>query len=255
MLGKPQKITNDIIDQLNQFARGDVKPDEFTLKKLRNKTEKLLNVDPVEANVVLGIIATIARDEKEAIKRFESAMNRSNSPMVFQNYAQAMIRFGRTDEAAKLANDSLAMYGDDPSTLNDIADIAFKAGFFKFAENVIAKVEKLKSSSQKQLKDNTRYLGKHCEENNVSEADVSKLISIIYKITLKHDVSTPLIHFFDDPSKSDPSLFMSFCVHGYTPQEIVLEMNDDLVSELASDNISAVNNGRIVPLFSYCSTQ
>jgi len=255
MRGQPQKTTNNIIKELNQYAGGDAIPDEFTLKKLRNEGEKLSKVDPVEGNVVLGIIATIARDEDNAIKRFKSAFNRSKSHMVLHNYAKAMMRFGRTEDAIKIANDTISMYRDNPSVLNEIADISFNAGFYNKAAEILTDIERLKGASDKQLIENTKFLGNHCKKNDVSEEDVSQLISVIYKVSLKYDIPTPAVLFYDDPSNSDSYLFMRFCVNGNATQKIVMEMNDDLVSGIATKNLPAAMTGGIVPSFSFCSNQ
>ena len=65
MTAQPESILNQLVEQLSEYAKSYTKPDEFTLRRLKNEATMLMKVNAAEGAMIRGMIACLEGDLDE----------------------------------------------------------------------------------------------------------------------------------------------------------------------------------------------
>ena len=137
----PAPKINALIDRLEALHRSEA-PDELELRRLRQEAQRLLDHDPGDAHMVLGMIACMTDREAEAINQHELALRCSWNTQRALSYTTTLRSFYRYDEAIHQAQ---TLMQRDPLCLDGIQAAlrnAYAAGRFQLVDQLLAEYHK-----------------------------------------------------------------------------------------------------------------
>lgn len=170
----PAPKIHELLNRLVALHRSEA-PDELELRRLRQEAQRLLDHDPGDAHMVLGMIACLENREAEAIHQHETALDCGwNKPRAL-NYTTTLRSFYRLDEAIRQAQ---VVMQRDPLSLDGIQVAlcyAYAAGRFQLADQLLAEYRK-------------RVPGEWIGELADIEAGVRLVLPMIERLALTDDL-------------------------------------------------------------------
>lgn len=239
----PKLLTNELIHRLSQFRFGDV-PSEFEIKLFLREAEKLKQADPAQGWMVSGIIDSLLYNYKDTKKAFEKALRNGPSEfdVVVSNYALALRRLGRLEEAIEL----LDKYASEDSSLllNNAFSLSLNAGLFNKAKIYSEKLKKL--SINEDL--NTEYLNDltvACNELNISESDCSEVHLLVLNIIYGKKISA--VEFVVRRNHENyNSLILLFYIDASV--NTLADIGLEIIDKLVEIDIAAIVEQKVTPL-------
>ena len=240
---QPQSLTSELLQRLSKFEFGDV-PSEFEVKLFFREAEKLKKVDLSEGWMVAGIIDTLVYNYEDAKKAFEKSLSNGPSDLdiVVSNYALALLRLGRFEEAIELVKKYVS--DDNFILLNDAFSLTLKTGLFNaatFYSEKLKKFSKPENHDTKHLND----LKTACDELNISEPDCSAIHLLV--LNAIHDKKIPAVDFaVRRNDENDNSLILLFYVDADV--DTLADIGLAIIDKLVESDITAIVEQKVTPL-------
>ena len=127
----PARKTTALVNSLKGLERAE-RVDDLALKRLRREAQTLMKVDAVGAHSILGAMAGIEGNAAQVRKHYEIALQISaRESEVLTNYAAALSKAGKMNDAFKTVTEAHERHPDDLSILQDAINIAAQGARFR----------------------------------------------------------------------------------------------------------------------------
>lgn len=153
----PAREIDELLGRLIAVGNSDSVPDDNELERLRWQARKLLRSDPADADMALGIIASLRRDEATAEQEFLRSRDKGGwNPTWALNFATMLGRFHRMEEAL---SQTLEVVGQGlgpfyAPSLEEAIERAYAIGRLHLAVELL---ESLRKHATEPLPDKTFY--------------------------------------------------------------------------------------------------
>jgi tetratricopeptide (TPR) repeat protein len=228
MRTQPESILNILIEQISVFARGNIKPDAFTICRFKCEANKLASVNFAESAMVKGIIACLEGNVPECIKQHELSIRNNSDPIFYQNYALSLHKIGKNAEAYRLIKIVLDQCPMIPDVLSLVIEFAFHAGHPDEALNYYEAFKKL--NTEKSIPPDVLQCITESENivsMNLPDNTFFKITSLLEAISLEHNVQPKNKSLF----KMDGELFQ--WVETTADVSTTVDMNFQLAEKLS----------------------
>lgn len=102
MQSAPEKITSSLVDQLNKIREKKIAKAPFLFTRMKQDVDKLREISVSDADMILGMIASLEGDEEEMRKRHKNAIRYApHNEQYTSNYVTSLVHFLRYREAAE----------------------------------------------------------------------------------------------------------------------------------------------------------
>lgn len=137
---EPAREIDTLLDHLADACNGSIQIDADSLAQMAWQAKKCLRTDPAEAHMALGLIAMQRWDQRDAETEFQEALRYGWYPLLALNYAAALHRFHRLEDALKqvcrVIDKGPGAYFTD--ALETAVQCAYEIGRFHAATHLLA---------------------------------------------------------------------------------------------------------------------
>ncbi|MBN2899673.1 hypothetical protein [Acidithiobacillus sp.] len=181
--GIPATDMSFAIKQLNQMVK-DKSWTSFQLRRIENQAKTGMDIDPAEAHVVLGIIASLRGQTDKIHEHFRVALQfPKNMSLNYVNYSIALRWVGLITEAFSMADKGAVCFPDDKMLLREAIDTAFGSGHFLRANDLVNNQwTKLSPDASFQDRQQIEKSAEWLQSRDMSEKCVSSLVEIAFSI-------------------------------------------------------------------------
>ena len=197
MTAQPESILNQLVEQLSKYAKSYTKPDEFTLRRLKNEATMLMKVNAAEGAMIRGMIACLEGDLDECEKQHGISIKLNHDPIFLQNYALSLAGLGKNSEAYGLIKDVLNQQQNSLDIICLSIEIAFHAGYFSDVLLYQSALKKLKKDNISFTTENYIKNAQTILNTNLPESIFPKMAFLLESICLVNQVVPKQSAFFN----------------------------------------------------------
>lgn len=238
----------ELIKRLNSITLG-AELDDLVLRRIDLEARRMMTADPVEANTVLGAVASLEGRTGDVRKHFEIALQQSgNSAEVYCNYSSALRNLGETIESFDLAKQASRRAPDDPGVLRYVIAAALQAAHFREASSLRDQLGKLSPDRPEPDEQLAALLGDAVDRGVFREESVQEVLRIVHEI-LKAERIRQLGYstLVAEAGCSDSFLYK---IQVFASPERAADLNEALADRLAGQPNLMVDPGtKFVPMF------
>lgn len=139
----------EFTDILNDMIRDRSERNDFQLRKIRLEAKKLVQDDPVQAYILLGMIACVENDMENMHRNHKNAIHLCNNFDTNASYATSLLNSKLFHESYDMALKADKLCGDDIYDIIQITNILIKCcsslDFEEELDNYLQKWKKIKN--------------------------------------------------------------------------------------------------------------
>ncbi len=120
----------DFTTTLNNMIKGNIEPNEFQLTKIKKEAIKIAHDEPVEAYLLLGMVACVENDEENMHKHHKNAISLRSDFDTNGLYAISLLNSDLFSDAYDRAHVAYGLCGEDVYDLILILDVLISCCYY-----------------------------------------------------------------------------------------------------------------------------
>lgn len=233
---QPEEKHQELIDRINELTR-QRQADEFTLGSIEMKARALIQTDPVSAHVLLGMIATLRRDEKEMRDCYSRAMRiEPENEWTQLNFANSLRNFYRLKEALGKYESVFMKNQGNVEVLRKIVALRLDSFHLKAAKDDLSKLRKLAPEVPVNNEDIILSLADFTEREGIEDGQIQEVVRNVlelYPQSREKMFLTRITHHLEDEDE-----WVSIHLELDEPVEAIVEKNVELAETMANWSLS-----------------
>ena len=238
----------ELIKRLNSIALGG-EVDDLVLRRIDLEARRMMTADPVEANTVLGAVASLEGRADDVQKHFEIALQQSgNSAEVYCNYSSALQNLGETFESFEMAKQAIQHAPDDPDVLRYVIAAALQAAHFREASAFRDHLGKLTPDRPQPDELVASNLGDAVDRGVFREESVREVLQVVHEILKAERIqNTGYSTLVAEAGCPDSFLYK---IPVFASPDRAADLNETLANRLVSQPDLMIDPGtKFVPMF------
>lgn len=177
---------HELLSRLGETLLSDAKPDNFTIARLRREAENLMQADPANAHMALGLLDGFAMDLDAMRYHFRIATQIEGSAGMMMNHATAETWAGQFMAAEEVASRAAQSAVDDITTLRDALSFQIQHGRFRLAKSTVDRLAKLTPGEPVKGEEDVNNAIEVIEQQRLDDDAVSAQFDLSGKVAFEH---------------------------------------------------------------------
>lgn len=230
----PQTLSESLIDRLNSLSKKNLHEIELELSRLKRDAEKLLNVNPFVALMILGGIARIKGEYELMVKHHKSALTYNPTDYhALYNYATSLAMSwnysGATEQYLKI----LANHAPTVEVLNMLIQTFVLAGSYVKAKHALDKYSENSSEDNDALRDDVIKMNNFIKSVDIQESEIEQYAELMNNIMSKHNIYPERVELW---VTDDEDMVRNVVIKANSEQ--LFKYNDELIENLSQAKFS-----------------
>ena len=180
----PARKAEALIEALVELDRSEIL-DDLALSRLAREAQALMKFDATGARIVLGGIAGIEGDAAKVREHYGAALRLSaRSVHVLANYATALTKVGRMDDAFEAIMEVCERHPADASVLREAINVAMQGARFGEGRALYERRNKLKPEEPRNDEAQMTAVAKAIDRGAFDEQAARQVVKLAHEIRL-----------------------------------------------------------------------
>ena len=173
-----QPKSDELLNRVERLGRAVVL-DELELRRIAAEAGKLMDVDAVGANAVLGTLAAVDGDLAETKRRYGIVLNLDRSIETWFNYSMSLAMLDEHEDSFEVAQEGATMYPDNLPLVRRAVDSGVESANFVAAEEFCRQWEKMVPDKPSRMRLRVAKLAKAVRDGLMTEDGVRAMIKVL----------------------------------------------------------------------------